>query len=219
MPRVKIVPEREFEFRLTPPSQEEVVDWKIHEKMGVLVVFREGTSNGTPKLHYHGYLKAKLSLKSIQRWLNDVAESDKYGVKGNAVFFTRSVHEHTFGYISKYRQCVVRHGTDQTLIEEWYRSSDEYVREKDAAKKRRERTRNDELQPIWDGVRKYLATCDRHTQMDEHMVITQVLYRCHEANVRFPTRAQMEAFVVNALYPYLPENVVNYFHRTFERRV
>lgn len=219
MPRVKHVPEREFEFRLTPPSQQEVTDWKIHPSLSVLVVFREGESNGTPKLHYHGYLKAQVSIKTIQRWLNDVAESDKYGVKGNAVFFTRPVHEHTFGYISKRRVCVVRHGTDQTVLEEWYNASDAYVREKDAEKKRRDRTRADELQPIWASVRKSLETMHRTQSIDEHYVIKEVLYRCHEANVRFPTRAQMESFVVNVLYPHQPENVINYFHKTFERRL
>lgn len=207
------MPNIAYEFRITPPSQEEITDWKIRPEFSICVAFKEGEPNGSPKLHYHGYLQATCCLRTIQRWLNDVAQSDKYGVKGNAVFFTRRAHEHTIGYISKQRNVALRHGTTQTMLDEWFVRSESYKRDKTAQRKREFRSRQDELTPIFTAVKESLKTA---VSPDADMVITQVLYRCHEENVKFPSRMAMENFVIHALYPYRPELVKSYFHRTFQ---
>lgn len=203
----------EYEFRLTPPAQQAVDDWKLKETFQIVVIFTEGEPHGSPKLHYHGYIKATCGLKTIQRWLNEVAESDKHGVSGNAVFFTRRVHEHTFGYISKLRNCVLRHGTDQTTLDEWYASSEQYLKEKVTEKKRKERTRAEELAPIWERVKTDLKSVQ---SPDPSYVVNQVLYRCWEANVRFPTRMALESFVIHALYEKRPEITQIYFQKAFQ---
>lgn len=213
MSLIQIMPIIEVEFRVTPPGQEEITDWKIKDQFSILVAFKEGEPNGTPKLHYHGYLQTTLTIKSIQRWLNDVAESDKYGVKGNAVFFTRKAHDHTRGYISKSRNCVLRHGTTQTTLDEWYQSSAEYNKEKVTDRKRKNRTREDELKPIWDSIKEELKTAISPTP---DWIIERVLYKCYEGNIKFPSRMAMENFIIHALYPYRPEFTKSYFNRTFQ---
>lgn len=203
----------QYEFRLTPPSQEPITDWKIKDSFSVLVVFEEGEPNGSPKLHYHGYLETNTTIKTIQRWLNDVGESDKYNVRGNALFSTRKAHEYSTGYISKCRKCVLRHGTEQTTLDEWYTKSDQYVKEKANVKKRSTRSRQDELQPIYDAVTKSIK---QMISPDEHAIIREVLYRCKEQNVAFPTRMSLEKFVNWLMYDINPERVVNYFHKSYQ---
>lgn len=207
----------EYEFRITPPDQQEISDWKLKESFSTVVAFKEGEPNGSPKLHYHGYLKATCNIKTIQRWLNDVGESDKHGINGNALFFTRRVHEHTFGYISKQRNCVLRFGTDQTTLDEWYASSTDYMKEvtraKETKKKRKDRDRAKELDAIYDAVKEELKNAYAPTP---DVVIQSVLNRCHTAGIRFPSRMGMETFVIHALYPYRPEYAQSYFNRTFQ---
>lgn len=203
----------EYEFRLTPPSQEEITDWKVKECFSVVVAYKEGEPNGSPKLHYHGYLKGTCTIKTIQRWLNDVAESDKYGVKGNAVFFTRRVHEHTFGYISKHNDVALRIGTDQTVLDEWFARSTEYVRNKAKVKKREQRTRESELAPIWKEVKEWIKTM--HSP-DPDAITRQTLYLCHEQGIKFPSRSQMESFIIHALYERNPNYAIRYLNRSFD---
>lgn len=207
------MPTIEYEFRITPPNQEQITDWKIKPEFSIVVAFEEGEPNGSPKLHYHGYLKADCSIRTIQRWLNDVGQSVKYNVKGNALFFTRRVHEHSFGYISKCRKCVLRHGTDQTILDEWYASSDQYKKDKATDKKRKSRSREDELAPVFAAVTESI----KHVvSPDADKIIEEVLYRCREENISFPTKMRMEKFVIETLYPYRPDLVKSYFHRTFQ---
>ena len=64
------------------------------------------------------------------------------------MYFTKRPHEHTMGYIAKCGMCVCRHGTTQTTIDEWLVKSREYCKQKETDRKRRSRTREDELAQI-----------------------------------------------------------------------
>jgi len=199
------------ELRITPPDGEPITDWCLDDTITKLVAFVEGGED--KKLHYHALIETTMTSQALTKWIYRVARCIETGEKGNAVFFTRAPHEGTQGYISKGRDMSIRHGTQQTTIEEWFTQSDEYVRQRETKRKRVQRSREDELKLIIDIVEKGLH--DNRDIRNVEDVSKEFLKHCHHSGIRFPTRSQMETVVVKLLYPYDERIVIKYYTRSF----
>lgn len=210
MPRPKVsLEDVELEVRITPPDQKEIIDWKT-EELDIVVMFQEGEPNGSPKLHYHGYIKTKRSKSWIRNWIHNITNSNG----GNAVYFTRKPHDHTYGYIAKSGRCVCRVGVSQTFIDEWLIKSSDYRKQKETDRKRRSRTREDELAEIVKRVEIQLKENRIRHNADE--VIQAMLDECYHFDVRFPTRTQMDHIVLKLMYPYDQYLVRLFYKKSFD---
>lgn len=206
----------QLEIRVTPYDQEPIVidesDLQMFEQ---LVLCEEGSPNGVPKLHYHGYVETRKSESWLRSFLKKISHApDNEKVNGNALYFTRKPHEHTTGYIVKSGNVICRHGIPQTTIDEWIATSSKYQKDKATDRKRKQRSRDDELAHVIADVESYLK--DNETVRSEHDIIARILAVCHADNIRFPTRSQMEYFVNKLLYPYRPDTVRLYYAKSFQ---
>lgn len=202
-----------LEVRITPPTQQTIDDWEI-DQFTTLVVAQEGEPNGTPKLHYHMYLETPRSKSWIRDWVYRITKTNKDDkLNGNALYFTRKPHNNTHGYIVKSGNIIIRHGISQTTLDEWIQQSDEYVKKKDSTRKRKERQRTAELEEVFKEVRELakLTTSDRSPRT----IIQTTLQLCHQKQLRFPTRIQMEAHVLHTLYEYSEYTVRSYYEKAF----
>lgn len=203
------------ELRITPPRNEQIQDWCLDERILKFVAFEEGGGNTGKRLHYHCYIETTMTSQALPKWIYTVCQCIETGEKGNAVFFTREPHEHTFGYISKQKVCAKRHNFEQTFIEEWFTQSDAYNRQRGTQRKREQRTRQDELRNIVTLVEKDLH--DRIIEKSVDNVVHAILKYCKHEDVRFPTRTQMETYVVELLYPYDQNLIAEYYMRSFPK--
>lgn len=213
MPRTKSDPNAvlELELRITPPDGTQITEWYLDDDFVKFAAYEEGGVGTEKKLHYHCYIVYKRSRTLLTKWIYKVARSDED--TGNAVFFSRKPHEHTFGYISKQRNLVMRHGIDQTLITEWYNQSDEYLRTKERERKRKHRTRKERIDEILEHARKGLQTRDIDRSVDG--VIKYIIAACNDAGLILPTRTSMEGYVVSLLAQYDKHLVTSYYARNF----
>lgn len=221
MPRPKSDPNAilELELRITPPSQQSITDWKLCEHITELIMFEEGSPDGAPKLHYHGYVKTTRSKSWIRNWIYDITNAKQYNTDGNSVYFSKQPHEHTFGYIAKCGNCTVRHNVPQTTIDEWLAQSAEYRKQKESNRKRVTRNRTDELQEVYEEIEKDLM--DNSTEkylrtLQAYEIVEKFLDVCYSKGYRFPTRSQLDYLVMKLLYPHNPYAVRSYYAKSFE---
>lgn len=215
MPRPRKNPDELLtrELRITPPNGVEIVDWCLNDSIRKFVAFKEGGDETGKKLHYHCYIETTMTSQALPKWIYTVCGCIETGEKGNAVFFSRAAHDHTFGYIAKNRCVAIRYNYDQTVLEEWFTQSDEYKRQREKERKRDHRTRSHELDEIIKEVERQL----------EHDVglrtvegcISQVLEQCVRHDVKFPARSQMEHMVNKMIYKYNDYIVMKYYLRGF----
>lgn len=217
MPRPRKNPDEllKKEIRITPPSGSEITNWRIDERFSKFVAFKEGGGDTGKNLHYHCYIETTMTSQALPKWIYTVCECIESGERGNAVFFTRTAHDHTMGYISKQKECVVRHNYDQTHIEEWFKQSDAYNKQKESVRKREQRERQAELQVVYDATAKDLHADENLRTVNN--VIRCLLTHCHHTDIRFPAKTQMDSFVCKLLYPYDCNTVVDYYARSFPR--
>lgn len=207
----------QLEVRVTPHDQERIIESDLQpylEHIDKLVLCEEGEPNGTPRLHYHGFIETKKSeswLRSVLRKIAHAPDNEK--VNGNALYFTRQPHEHTFGYIIKSGNIAHRHGITQTTLDEWLATSNEYKKNHESERKRKQRTRNDELDEIVQALEKDLQESRVSRTIDA--VISQFLFYCNQNKVRFPTRSQMDMYILKLVYPYDPYVVRSFYMRSF----
>lgn len=213
MPRVKKDNSvLELELRITPPDGNQIVDWQITDDIEKLVAYEEGGSAGDKKLHYHCYIVYRRSRTLLTKWIYTIARCIETGETGNAVFFSRKPHEHTFGYICKNGKVAVRHNIEAGVIDEWLRQSQKYVTEKETDRKRKQRSRESELQLVFESVEKHLKGVGDYSSGD---VVSAVLSECDARETRFPSRSQMESFVLKMMYRINQQLVIAYFNRNF----
>lgn len=206
------------EIRVTPYDQEPITDTDLEpfiDHLQKIVLYCEGEPNGSPKLHYHGYIETLKSETWVRQMLRKLSHCEDPKVNGNVLFFTRNPHDNTFGYISKCSGIVVRKGYDQSTLDEWVTRSAEYLKQKEAGRKREQRTRQKELSDITDLVATELK--DGDCQRNPLSVIARYLSLCHQGNVHLPTRSQLDLVVLKLLYPYDQYVVRSYYERSFER--
>ena len=128
---------QEFEVRVTPRLQEPITEQEFKEAFKdtlEYLICEEGEPNGSPKLHYHGYVKAKISEFKMSQICSQLGKANEI-VKGNTIFMCKpTVHENLKGYVTKERN-IVATTYDQNQLENYFEQSDSYNREKAANKK------------------------------------------------------------------------------------
>jgi len=205
-----------LEIRVTPYDQQPIVidesDLHMFEQ---LLLCEEGTPNGVPRLHYHGYIETKKSESWVRSFLRKIAhEPDNEKVNGNSLYFTRKPHEHTFGYIIKSGNVCYRHNISQTTLDGWLETSNQYAKDKSTERKRKQRTRDDELATVVKTVEEDLK---KHSiPRDASSIIDRILAICSQDQIRFPSRTQMDMFVLKLIHPYDQYLVRSFYMRSFE---
>lgn len=213
MPRTKLTDSvLELELRITPPDCNPITDWLLTDDHQQFVAYEEGGAGTDKKLHYHCYVKYNRSRTLLVKWIYTIARSNKQET-GNSVFFSRKPHDHTFGYISKENNLVIRKGIDQSLITEWYNQSQAYKRTKERDRKRKQRTRKEVIDEILDHCRNGLK--ERSIDKSVEGVINYIITACNDAGLILPTRNAMDGYVVSLLASYNNSLVMSYYTKSF----
>lgn len=200
---------KEWDIRLTPTDQEPILFDDAIQDFEQLLVCREGEPNGTPRLHYHIYAKTYRSDTYIDKLLNQLGRSTETK-KGNAVFSKRKAHEGTIGYVIKGGEVVCRHDFTQTMIDEYYRLSQEYRKRKEAERKSASRSTENFLSLIMKEVAEGARTGGPHTPQE---FMSHILRKYRDNNMRFPNRSTLENAVMTILYEFNPREVERYYSR------
>jgi len=208
-----------LEVRVTPPDQKPIDEWYISDlKEGVkIIVCGEGEPNGQPRLHYHIYLETLVSLSSVRKWINHVLESHKdpnVEYNGNTLYFTRKPHEYTIPYIVKSRNVLVRVGVTQSLIDEYFKQSEDYVKSKERDRKRKTRGRVDEMSEVFSQVEKDINT--RSISPTPDAIVIRSLAICHMEGYEFPNRHVMERYILKLLYKHDEGLVRSFYTKPFD---
>jgi len=196
---------KEWDIRLTPTDQVEIDfnDAFEIEDFKALLVCKEGEPNGTPRLHYHIYAKTNRSDSYLDSILSKAGRATPTH-KGNAVFSKRKKHEGTLGYIVKGGYVVVRHGLNDTYMEELFKRSDDYKKNKETERKKVQRKEESFLCQIMKE--------DEVKRLTEPLEITSfILKRYRESDKRFPTRSMIESAVMSIQYDINPRLAVEYY--------
>lgn len=211
MPRkIGTAVESEFDIRITPTDQQPILpeEFKSHLKDAIQVIAcEEGEPNGKPQLHYHVYVKAKISASTIDKICARLgrANADK---KGNAVFMSRPAHENTIGYVVKGRK-VIYATDDQNVLETYFEKSEDYRKAKEATRKGASRSNEKSLDLIMNGI-----------EVDSHSLPIQVVQRILEEysklDKKFPPKSQIESAVLKKLYPVQRDFVINCYARNLQ---
>lgn len=206
------------EIRITPWDQQPITQQELESHLHAfdkLILCEEGTPNGTPKLHYHGYFETTKSLTYIRPLLKQLAhtvlESD---INGNSLYFSKQPHEHTMGYIVKNGKIICHHGVSESEIDEYKSQSLKYRREKETERKSKQRDYNSELMEIYEKVAENLK--NQTIEPYSTQVIKAILDECYIKSIKFPARSQMEIQVVKLLYPYNQDIGVWYYQKSFQ---
>jgi len=226
MPRPKRDPTsvEALELRITPPDGLPIECWKIvdpdkaefvseHERndFKVLIAAQEG---GTPdcRLHYHLYVETYRSRTWLTKWIYSIAHCYN-GEQGNAVFFTRKPHDNTIGYVVKGGNIVARHGCTQHYIDEWLTKSAQYVRDKEAGRKREQRVKKAFTLEVREKVEALLR--QSNDLRNPESILNIILNEYHEAKLTFPPRSSVENIIVTCLYPYDKSIHRNFYLKAF----
>lgn len=206
----------QLEIRVTPYDQEPItLDDSDLQHIDKILLCREGSPNGTPRLHYHGYIETKKSetwMRSFLRKISHAPHNEK--INGNALYFTRKPHEHTFGYIIKSGNIDYRVGFSQTTLDEWLAASSEYAKSKASERKRKQRSRDDELKQVVEQIASDLH--DHSIDRSVGSIVDRFLAICSAEEFRFPTRSQMDMFVLKLIHPYDQYMVRSFYMKSFD---
>jgi len=211
MPRkIGTAVESEFDLRITPSDQQPILhdEFKNHLKDAIqVIVCEEGEPNGKPQLHYHLYVKAKISESTISMICSRLgrATSEK---KGNAVFSVRKAHAHSIGYVVKGKK-VVYATDDQNVIESYFELSEAYRRQKESARKSASRSSKETLDSIMNGI-----------EVDSHStpsyVVSKILEEYAKLDKKFPPKSLLETSVLKKLYPLQRGFVIDCYARNLQ---
>lgn len=212
MPRPRKNPDEllKRELRITPPNQVPIEDWLLDDTVVKFVAFEEGGADTGKKLHYHCYIETLMTSQALPKWIYRVANCIETGERGNAVFFTKAPHDRTFGYISKNRNCIISHNFETNIIDKWFKQSDEYVKQRATERKRDQRSRQTELAEVIEHVKQRLE--QNYINPYPADIVQLILNVCKENSVRFPSRTQMEMYVIELSSM---EIAVSYYLRSF----
>lgn len=210
MPKVRTQVD-EYELRITPPDQQRITEWHIDDKIQMLLSCEEGGEATDKKLHYHCIIKTTMSRNTMVQWIYKVSRSTNEQ-KGNAVFFSRQPHAHSYGYVIKEKRIVCRHGIEDRFIEEWFTQTDSYKRQGETSRKDAQRKREQELGDV---VREAETSFRALANHDPHTLVELILRTCSDHNIRFPAKTQMESIVLKIMYKYDHQFVTSYYMRSF----
>jgi len=200
---------REWDVRITPSDQEPVQFEFQDEDFEVLVACREG---GTPelRLHYHLYVKSNRSETYLDKVFNKWGRATATA-KGNAIFSKRKAHEGTIGYCVKGGDVIVRHGWDDTFLEEMLARSQDYKKTLETTRKRALRQKENYLADILKEVAVQLDQADSPTPPTQVMAL--ILSHYDKLHLRFPNRNVLETAVMTLLYKKQPNLVIGWYSR------
>lgn len=200
----------ELELRITPCDGLPIQDWKLTDDHKEFVAYVEGGPGTDKALHYHCYLKYARSRTLLLKWIYSIAHCNN-GETGNAVFFSRKPHSRTHGYIAKSGSVACRHNVSQTTLDEWFTQSEEYLRNKSSARKRKQRTREEIVGEIKTQIVKELK--EFSINRSPTAVVDRLLAEFHNRNLSFPPRATIEIMVMNIMYNVDAEYVRSFYAR------
>lgn len=206
-------PQEIREIRLTPPSQTPIVDWHLHSAFDKILIAQEGEPNGTPRLHYHCIIEYSCSRDTLERWIYKVLDCKKGDYNGNALFFTRAIHDKSYQYVVKGKNIVVNKGFNQTSIDDWIQKSDDYVKINKKQKRKDKTTREKEILYIYESIEKDLK--ERQIVSSVECIIDRVLSICHSQGYKLLAKSQMEMLVLKLIYPYNNSIVRSYYAKSF----
>jgi len=199
----------EFDLRITPTdgkpiTKDEFMESDLKAAERVIV----GQEGGTPqlRLHYHLYVKGNLSETTIAKICSKLGRATQ-DIKGNAVFSVRQAHSHTIGYVVKNKD-IIWHTDSQQVLEQYFKESDQYKREKETERKRASRKENSSLVDILKEVE-----VDGQTSVAD--IVAFVLQYCHNHDLKFPNKNMLETAVLKRIYPFQPQYVQEYYMRNF----
>lgn len=207
MPRTPSGKTLSLELRLTPPDQREIDNWKINDgDFEKIIVCKEGTPNGTPRLHYHAYVETKRSKSWVRSWVLAVLlghYNPDEAINGNQLYFSKSPHEHTISYVVKCDDPVVCSGYTPEEYKEYTRLSKEYCKQKERDRKRKQRSVTDEYDEVYAEIQNELDELKHHQMVRDYGLIDTVVRlaidKIYSRNVRLPTRNMMERYVMEIL--------------------
>lgn len=213
MPRIKATDDLLIlELRITPPDGQPITDWKLSDDHVKFVAYQEGGGGTDKALHYHCYIEYKRSRTLLIKWIYSIAHCN-HGQTGNAVFFTRKPHSHTFGYIAKSGNVAHRHNVSQTTLEEWFHSSEEFLKSKETDRKRKLRSREKHITAIKQRLTKDLQ--DGNLDRNVGSIVDRLLAEFTNAQLSLPSRTSMETLSMSILYPFDAPFVRSYYMKTF----
>lgn len=211
MPRkIGTAVESEFDVRITPSDQEPILqeDFKSHLKDAIqVIVCEEGEPNGTPQLHYHAYIRAKISESTISAICSRLGRANDKK-KGNAVFSVRKAHAHSIGYVVKGKK-VVYATDDQNVINSYFEMSEDYRKEKERERKSASRTAKKTLELIMNGI-----LVDSHST--PIFVVNKILEEYAKVDKKFPPKSLIESAVLKKLYPLQSSFVTDFYARNLQ---
>ena len=208
----KETPVSEWSVRITPVNQERITADEFNgsglNECEHLIVCEEGAPNGTPRLHYHLYIKSKFSRSTLERMCAKLGRANSL-VKGNAVFSITKPHDKTIGYVVKDSNIITSAGYTQPTLDEFIRQSKNYRTSVETER----RTGNKKKEQIFKNLFNEIIEYDGYDD-----IIEQILQKCYKHNIGFPSKTTMESNVLRLMYKKNPRYVLAFYSRNFEPR-
>lgn len=199
---------KEWDIRLTPSDQVEVDFGALDlSDFKMLLICKEGSPNGTPRLHYHMCATTTRSDNYIDNLMNKLGKANE-DCKGNAIFSKRKKHEGTLGYVVKNGDVVLRHGIDDQFLTEIFKKSENYRKDKESDRKRASREEEKFLNNL-------MKEAEVKRQSDPLELTKLILQKYRDANKKLPARSRVESAVMTLMYDHDPEFVIRHYSRSF----
>jgi len=196
---------QEYDCRVTPTDQEVIAkeEWmSAFLDPQQILVCQEGGNDSGKKLHYHVYIKANYSETYLRKQLAKLGRATEY-IKGNAVFKISQAHDHTIGYVIKENN-VIHTNFENHVIEEYFKTSQEYRKELETERKRKVRNNDNTLKEILDSI--------EVTKNDFPLDLTEkVLNEYEKLGKRFPPRSALQTAILGKIYKFHPSYVINWY--------
>lgn len=223
------------EVRITPYDGNSLLPEWLEALTGMFtkfVLFEEGGEGTAKNLHYHGVFETSASEKDWRRQLMRIARRPAdVDINGNRLYFTRDLHDKSHQYVAKCQKLVFCKGFESAEVTEWMKAAEEYRKEHERDRKREQRERQEELQFVYDIVKKRIDEKHLHptwslypesvnrvlqTYMSvAEVIVDEFLRVCNENRVRFPSKSQMDSYVLSLAYQYDSALVVAYYAKSF----
>lgn len=198
----------EWSIRITPTNQMTITKDEFLEKglkdAELLLVCEEGEPNGSPKLHYHIYIKTNISRTSLERYCANIGRSTLM-IKGNAVFSISKANDGVIGYVIKNNNIVCSINYTQTVLEQYWEKSKQYRKDLEASRKKDTRKQGSSFKEIID---EYEITPDTTPEG----VMEFVLDQCIKREMNFPSKSMLETAIVKIMYRQGQWNIVRNFY-------
>lgn len=199
----------EYDVRVTPTDQQEIDFAPSIDDFEVFIAAKEYGKKSN-NLHYHIYCKSIRSKTYLRSYFSQLGKANDEN-KGNAVFRIAYAHEGTIGYVVKDGDIVCRMGCSDQFISEMLSKSKEYKQEKEAERKRKQRT----SESIYNEVYEECLSLYEDHKFDQCVrnVIRMYCAKIEGTTLRPPPRSTIESLVVKIMMVKNPEWVIDYYSK------